>query len=40
MKGIADSYAICPKCGNSFAKNGPATCDICGEARVSFLIIK
>ena len=40
MKGMSDSYAVCPKCGNTFPKNGPKNCDICGEAKSTFVIIK
>lgn len=40
VKAMADTYTVCPKCGNTFPKNGPKNCDICGEAQSTFIIVK
>lgn len=39
MKDLSDVYYICPKCGNTFAKNVPGQCDVCGEAQQTFMKI-
>ncbi len=40
MKVLSDTYAVCPKCGNTFGKNVPDMCEICGVAKAEFNIIK
>jgi len=40
LKNLADSYSVCPICGNTFAGKGPANCGICGAAQASFISIK
>jgi len=40
FKGLPDTYAVCMVCGNTFGANVPAICDICGEQKKDFIIIK
>lgn len=40
FKGLADTYAICPVCGNTIAGKAPASCNICGVPGADFLILK
>lgn len=39
FKNLADSYMVCPVCGNTFGKNIPDICPICGAAKSTFLTI-
>ena len=38
--GLADSYAVCPVCGNTVAGIAPANCEICGVPGAEFIILK
>ncbi len=40
FKGLSDTYAVCPICGNTVSPNAPKTCPICGVAQADFIIIK
>ncbi len=40
FKGLADSYVVCPTCGNTIAGKAPANCNICGEPGKDFFVIK
>jgi rubrerythrin len=40
LKALPDSYAVCPVCGNTFGANIPAKCEICGEPKKDFIIVK
>jgi rubrerythrin len=40
VKSLPDAYAVCMVCGNTFGANVPAICDICGEPKKDFAIIK
>jgi rubrerythrin len=40
LKALPDAYSVCPVCGNTFGKNVPAACDICGAPKKDFIIVK
>ncbi|MBP7737310.1 MAG: rubrerythrin family protein [Spirochaetes bacterium] len=40
FKGLSDTYAVCPVCGNTVAGNAPNTCPLCGAAQADFAVIK
>ncbi len=40
FKGLADAYAVCSTCGNTFGKTVPNNCEICGDAKDTFITIK
>jgi rubrerythrin len=40
FKDLSSTFAVCPICGNTFDKNIPANCRICGEAKANFVAVK
>jgi rubrerythrin len=40
MKALPDAYSVCPVCGNTFGANVPAQCEICGEPKKDFIVVK
>ncbi len=40
VAGLADSYAVCPVCGNTIAGTAPDNCGICGVPAADFIIMK
>jgi len=40
MKVLPDVYLVCPVCGNTFDKNVPANCEVCGAPKKDFIIVK
>lgn len=40
FKAMSATWAVCPICGNTFDKNVPAKCPICGAAKATFVTIK
>lgn len=40
MKALPAAYSVCPVCGNTFGANVPAVCEICGEQKKDFIVVK
>ncbi len=40
LKGLPETYAVCPTCGNTVSGKAPETCEICGVPGKDFVIIK
>ncbi|PKL35334.1 MAG: rubrerythrin [Spirochaetae bacterium HGW-Spirochaetae-1] len=40
LKQLSATYSVCPKCGNTYSKDVPTSCEICGEAQGTFIVIK